>query len=68
MGFFLLTAIYIQSSSKCVCAYGPGAMYQQQESENRPYFEPLKSLSSEGGSKEMRNFPLRIHMNDPKVN
>lgn len=65
MGFILLTAIYIQSASRCICAYGPG-MYQQ-ESQNTPYFEPLKSLSSEGGSKEMRNFPLRIHMNDPKV-
>jgi len=64
MGFFLLSAIYIQTASRCVCAYGPG-MYQQ-ESRDTPYFEPLKALSSEGTSKEMRNFPLRIHMNDPK--
>lgn len=65
MGFFLLSAIYIQTSSRCVCAYSPG-MYQQ-ESQNTPYFEPLKALSPEGTSKEMRNFPLKIHMNNPKV-
>ena len=68
MGFFLLSAIYIQTSSRCVCAYGPALPYQQpQESQNTPYFEPLKALSPEGTSKEMRNFPLKIHMNDPKV-
>ena len=68
MGFFLLSAVYIQTSSRCVCAYGPGMPYQQsQESQNTPYFEPLKALSPEGTSDEMRNFPLKIHMNDPKV-
>lgn len=67
MGFFLLSAIYIQTSSRCVCAYGPALPYQQQESQNTPYFEPLKALSPEGTSKEMREFPLKIHMNDPKV-
>ena len=66
MGFFLLSAIYIQTSSRCVCAYGSPSMYQQQESQNTPYFEPLKALSSEGTSDKMRNFPLKIHA--PKVN
>lgn len=32
------------------------------ESQNSPYFEPLKALSSEETSKEMRNLPLRIRM------
>jgi len=63
MGFFLLTAVHINSASRCVCGYTPGML---QESQNTPYFEPLKALSSEGTSKEMRNFPLRIHMNDPR--
>jgi len=66
MGFFLLTAVYIQSgASISVCPYGPPAMYQQ-ESQNTPYFEPLKALSSEGSKNLINSFPLRIHMNDPK--
>lgn len=59
MGFFLLAAVYIQTSNRCICAYG-GPM--SSESQNSPYFEPLKALSSEETSKEMRNLPLRIRM------
>jgi len=63
MGFFLLAAVYIQTNNRCVCAYGGASgSSMSAESQNAPYFEPLKALSSEETSKEIRNLPLRIRM------
>jgi len=61
MGFFLLAAVYIQTNNRCVCAYSSGGPMSA-ESQNSPYFEPLKALSSDETSKEIRHLPLRIRM------